>query len=60
MGAPSGCSGVHAVPKAGHSWGFLRPRSTSPAMQSGDSSACTEATSNRRSASKAANAGVRP
>ncbi len=32
MVAPSGVRGVHVVPKAGQSCGFLRPRSTCPLM----------------------------
>jgi len=34
MGAPTGCSGVHRVPKAGHSWGFFTPRMIKPLMHS--------------------------
>ena len=36
MVAPSGVCGVHCLPKAGHSLGFLRPCSTSPLMHSGN------------------------
>ena len=34
MVAPSGCSGVQRVPKAGHSGGFCSPQSTRPLMHS--------------------------
>ena len=37
MVAPSGVRGVHAAPNAGQSHGFLRPRSTSPLMQTAGS-----------------------
>ena len=53
MVAPSGCCGVHAVPKAGQSCGFFRPRRISPLMQTGDSLVCTPCTSKSRSASYA-------
>ena len=38
MVAPSGCRGVHSLPKAEHSAGLMAPRRTSPDMHSGDSS----------------------
>ena len=37
MGAPSGRSGVQALPNAGHSCGFFKPCNTRPLMHSGDS-----------------------
>ena len=50
----AGCSGVHCVPNAGQSCGFLSPAGSGRAMHSGDSCAVTSwSTSKRCSASKA-------
>ncbi len=54
IGAPSGCSGVQRVPKAGHWSGFLTPCRISPPMHSVDSSTVWSARPKRRSASNAA------
>src|SRR5262249_9781894 len=51
MVAPSGCSGVHSLPNAGHSCGFLTPFRTRPLIQSADSCVSISSTSKMRSAS---------
>ena len=51
MVAPSGCAGVHRLPNAGQSCGFLRPRRIWPLMHSAGSWVSSAPTSKRRSAS---------
>ena len=47
MHVPSGRSGVHAVPKTPHSYGFARPRRTSPQRQAFGSAIRAPGTSKR-------------